>query len=369
MSVFFRSVLFCIAGIAAAGIVSATVEIDEIVYSPLITGSHGILETTDGAVYISDSYGDTDAVYRIDTGTAVAVASGFDCPTGMWQDASGDIYVCDINAGRIYRFDASWTYQAYYNVPYPWTLVFDGDDIITASYDGNVYRISGGSATAIWTGLTDPFGIAIDASRNLYVSEYTQGRIKKRSPTGTVTTLVDGLGQPEGIRMGPDGCLWVADTLNGEVYRITMSGEIDTVDPQGHDFSIAVNLGQVRGDHMMLGCAGGNGRVYQLTRQPPTPTPTATPSATDTPTPSPEPTVTATPPCIHDGDVTLDAILSAADAQLAFMITLGSYSPTWDEACAADCNGDDAITAGDAQQIFFAVLGSGSCEDPIPYGP
>lgn len=345
--VFLFTLYYC--GLFFCATAHAAVEINEIIYSPRITGSHGILETVDGAVYICDSYGGTDTVYRIDTGTPVAVASGFSCPTGMWQDDVGDILVCDVNASRIYRFDSTWNTETYYTVPNPWTLVFDGDDIVTASYNGNVYRITGGSATAIWTGLTDPFGIAMDATGNLYVSEYTAGRIKKRTPGGTVTTLVEGLGQPEGIRIGPDGRLWVADTLNGEVYRITMDGEIDTVDPHGHDFSIAVNLGQPRGNHLVLGCAGGNGRVYQLTWQPVTPTPSPT----------------ATPPCIHDGDVTMDATLTAADAQLAFMITLGTYSPSWDEACAADCNGDGDITAGDAQQIFFTVLGSGNCVDPL----
>jgi len=74
--------------IITAGRVSAAVDIQEIVYTPRITGSHGILETADGTVYMCDSYGGTDTVYRIDTGTPVAVASGFNCPTGMWQDAT-----------------------------------------------------------------------------------------------------------------------------------------------------------------------------------------------------------------------------------------------------------------------------------------
>jgi len=70
-------------------------------------------------------------------------------------------------------------------------------------------------------------------------------------------------------------------------------------------------------------------------------------------------------PCIHNGDVNGDEMLTAGDAQTAFLITLGSISPTPVQACAADCNGDDDITAGDAQLIFLAVLGAGSCEDSI----
>jgi len=76
------------------------------------------------------------------------------------------------------------------------------------------------------------------------------------------------------------------------------------------------------------------------------------------------PTPTAT--CIHHGDVNFSGDITAGDAQLAFQITLGGYTPSYEEACAADCNGDMDVTAGDAQIIFLAALGLDSCVDPIP---
>ncbi|MBN1879754.1 dockerin type I repeat-containing protein [bacterium] len=97
----------------------------------------------------------------------------------------------------------------------------------------------------------------------------------------------------------------------------------------------------------------------------PTATPTNTPTATPTlpPTTTPSPTVTA---CLNHGDVNFDGALSAADAQLAFFIVLGYYTPTTLEYCAADCTGDGTVTAGDAQAIFLAVIGLGTCADPLP---
>lgn len=50
---------------------------------------------------------------------------------------------------------------------------------------------------------------------------------------------------------------------------------------------------------------------------------------------------------------------------MVFLIVLGSVSPTYEEACAADCSGDGSITAGDAQQIFLTVLGSSECVDDL----
>ncbi len=100
----------------------------------------------------------------------------------------------------------------------------------------------------------------------------------------------------------------------------------------------------------------------------PTPSPSPTEIPTDTPTPVPTdtPQPTMTPDCIHDGDVTMDGVLSSGDAQQVFLMALGSITPTEDEFCHADCNGDGVISSGDAQGIFFAALGIGSCEDPIP---
>ncbi|MGB3975678.1 MAG: dockerin type I repeat-containing protein [bacterium] len=77
------------------------------------------------------------------------------------------------------------------------------------------------------------------------------------------------------------------------------------------------------------------------------------------------PQPTATPDCVNNGDVNQDSLITAADAQLAFLITLGQYSPSHIEECSADCNGDAQVTAADAQLIFLAGLGSAVCADPL----
>lgn len=71
-------------------------------------------------------------------------------------------------------------------------------------------------------------------------------------------------------------------------------------------------------------------------------------------------------PCLNTGDVDLNGTLTAGDAQMAFLIVLGIITPTYEQACATDCNGDDSITAGDAQQIFLTVLGTATCSDLLP---
>jgi hypothetical protein len=84
-------------------------------------------------------------------------------------------------------------------------------------------------------------------------------------------------------------------------------------------------------------------------------------------TPTPEPSATPTQgTCLRHGDVNLDGSITAADAQLCFLIVLGLYTPTYEQECAADCNFDEQVTAADAQNIFLVVLGQDECYDPLP---
>lgn len=82
-------------------------------------------------------------------------------------------------------------------------------------------------------------------------------------------------------------------------------------------------------------------------------------------TATPEPTPTPRPPC--DGDVNQDNELTSEDAQLAFFIVLGLMSPDYQQYAAADCDGSGVVTSADAQEIFIAVMQSGSCVDPLNY--
>ncbi|MGB3976457.1 MAG: agmatine deiminase family protein [bacterium] len=72
--------------------------------------------------------------------------------------------------------------------------------------------------------------------------------------------------------------------------------------------------------------------------------------------------------CIHNGDVDFSGMLSSRDAQLAFFIALGMMTPTYAEACAADCDASGNVSSIDAQAIFLAALsGTEGCADPLAH--
>lgn len=99
-----------------------------------------------------------------------------------------------------------------------------------------------------------PRGIAVDASDNLYVADTANHTIRKITPAGVVTTLAgkagergtaDGTGadarfdQPWGIVVDSQGNLFVAEWTNGLIRKVTPSGVVTTF--AGGNKSGAVN--------------------------------------------------------------------------------------------------------------------------------
>ena len=93
--------------------------------------------------------------------------------------------------------------------------------------------------------LTRPYGVAVDTSGNLYVSDVPGNRILKRSPSGAVTVLAgtgtmgfsgDGgpataamLASPYGVGVDSAGNVFFADSGNNRIRRISKDGIITTL--------------------------------------------------------------------------------------------------------------------------------------------
>ncbi|MEE9363631.1 MAG: cadherin domain-containing protein [Cellulophaga sp.] len=158
-------------------------------------------------------------------------------PTQVVADASGNIYVVDRLNQNIRKI-----------TPQKLVSTFAGsNDPLAINRDGN----EDGTGTA--AKFDTPFGIAIDGSGNLYVTDQGNHRIRKITPAGVVITLAgssagfaDGTGtaaqfnNPNGITVDTWGNVYVSDSGNKRIRKITPSGVVTTVAGTG---ASAINNG------------------------------------------------------------------------------------------------------------------------------
>lgn len=82
-----------------------------------------------------------------------------------------------------------------------------------------------GTQTALGAGFKAPDGIAVDASRGLFVADKTAGTLSYFSPGSTsATTIASGLAQPAGVAVAPDGTAYVANQGDGTVMAVPYTG-------------------------------------------------------------------------------------------------------------------------------------------------
>jgi len=169
----------------------------------LVAGGNGTGEIPDGPV----------------TGTGI-----FPNLTGLVVDATGNLYITEFSSCKVRKISTSGTIS---------TIAGTG----TPGFSGD-----GGAATAAQ--LNFPFGLAIDATGNIYVADMFNNRVRKISTGGIITTVAgsatsgsggDGgaatsaqLNQPEGLAVDGSGNLYIADVNNNKIRKVTTGGIIST---------------------------------------------------------------------------------------------------------------------------------------------
>jgi len=154
----------------------------------------------------------------------IGAIARFASPAGVAVDADGTIYVADLINHTI--------------------RVVTAEGVVTtlAGSPGQPGYADGQGASARFF---QPWGIAVDASRNVYVADMMNRAIRKVTPAGVVTTVagspsapaeaVDGTGSAAhfasvmGIAASPDGTFLVTDPDANVVRRMTAGGTVTTI--------------------------------------------------------------------------------------------------------------------------------------------
>src|SRR5207247_899789 len=113
--------------------------------------------------------GDGSATFAGDGGAATSAS--LNGPFGVALDASGNLYVADLNNYRIRKVAAA-------------------TGIITTVAGNGSPAFAGDGGTATSASLDSPTGVALDASGNLYIADFGNQRIRKvAAATGIITTV------------------------------------------------------------------------------------------------------------------------------------------------------------------------------------
>jgi len=147
-------------------------------------------------------------------------AASFNYPTGVAVDVANNIYVADYYNNAIRKITPAGV-------------------VTTFAGSGNIGSADGVGVNASFN---KPYGVAVDASGNVYVGDRGNNKIRKISPQQVVTTLAgsgaagsaDGIGtaatfnNPCQLTVDGSGNIYVADFGNNKIRLITSSGIVST---------------------------------------------------------------------------------------------------------------------------------------------
>lgn len=173
-----------------------------------------------------------------------ALSSVFFVPTGLSSDLAGNLLIVDAGNSQVRKLDST-------------------TQIVTAFAGG--YIGDGGAGTTAT--LNSPYGIAIDSSKNIFIADMYNNRVRVLSAAGTITTFAgtgvtgssgDGgpavsatLSFPTATATDQNGNVFIADTAGLVVRKVDASGIITTLVSENSDFFLISAL-----------ATDGQGNVY-----------------------------------------------------------------------------------------------------------
>ncbi len=195
------------------------------------------------------------ATFQPTPGFVSTIASGISAPNGL-AEANNLIYVAEGDGASVSQVqvlnaanntvNSTWTGSGstLFQLPNGVAVNSAGTtvyvlDINNRSGDGTVYALAPASTpTPItsWTGyngitLSEPGGIALDSTGNVYVADTDNGMLDEFGPTGTTTASWSGNGTvaPGAVALDSVNNVYVADANNNQLWVLSASGSTFTV--------------------------------------------------------------------------------------------------------------------------------------------
>jgi uncharacterized protein (TIGR03437 family) len=219
---------------------------------------------SNGNYYIADYY--TSEIREVSAGTINSVVGnstfGFQGDGGpatqaeisdvhgLAVDSKGNIYIADTFNGVVRKVTPPGAIATPAGTIGTFAGVGPATGVVTRGYSGD-----GGPATS--AELSQPSGVAVDSSGNVYIADYGNYTVRKVDTTGKISTVAgtgvwgfsgDGgpankamLASPYAITIDPAGNIYISDLGNTNIREITTDGNIHTLVSNISTDSIAVD--------------------------------------------------------------------------------------------------------------------------------
>ena len=164
-----------------------------------------------------------------------ATSASFSSPADVAVDSFGNLFIVDLGNNRIREVSAS--------------------GIITTVAGAGTKGFSGDGGPATSASLNSPFGVAVDASGDLLIGDTLNSRIRKVSTSGIITTVAGNgtqgfsgeggpatsasLSSPWGVAVDASGNLFIADFQNQRIREVSVSAST-TGNPASQTITVGV---------------------------------------------------------------------------------------------------------------------------------
>ncbi len=199
----------------------------------------------------------------ISTTALVVLASGFGLigartagavtltPTGTTLSVdpppAPDVFIADTSNSRVVEAPAGGGPQTTVGtgLSYPFGVAVDaaGNVFIADTSNSRVVEVpaGGGPQTTVGTGLASPEGLAVDAEGDVFISDTGHDQVVEVPANGgPQTTVATGLNEPSGVAVDAAGDVFIANTSNSQVVEVPAGGGPETTVGTGLNYPTGV---------------------------------------------------------------------------------------------------------------------------------
>lgn len=197
----------------------------------------GIAIDGSGDLFVADKGAGTVSYIPGGSGTPTVIASSLAAPAGVAVAADGTVYVADSGSAELIQipyvngaYGTAVAVMTGLNNPVAVAVASNGDLYLADAGAGNVYRLPNDGGTINFTtpivvgsGFTTPSGLVVDASNNLYIADEGAGKIFEIA-SGVQSAIVAGLNSPLAVAIDAGGSLYVTQSGSPTIERVPFVG-------------------------------------------------------------------------------------------------------------------------------------------------